>query len=210
MMDTAAWKSLSGNQRAIYVEMAARYNGRNNGRISYIVREAAESLHIGKSTAARDLAVLRERGFIIPRIKGAFSLKVRHATEWRLTEFSSDVIPAMATKEFARWSPEIQNTVPSLNSTVPVVEPNDTCSRTAPRKNGAHGTYSGSVNRISANSRYPQRDTSKLPGGCGVDRKSLNSATTDALPKQGSRARLTSVDRQLLNKLEDSEGSDVL
>jgi hypothetical protein len=165
MMDAEAWQSLSGNQRAIYVEMAARYNGRNNGRIPYSVREAAESLHIGKSTAARDLAVLRERGFIIPRRKGAFSLKVRHATEWRLTEFSCDVTPAMPTKEFMRWSPKIQDTVPPQNSTVPVVEPNDICSGTAPPKKGAHRTYSGPENRISANSRYSQRDTSKLPGG---------------------------------------------
>lgn len=151
MMDTAAWQSLSGNQRAIYVEMAARYMGRNNGRIPYSVREAAESLHIGKSTAARDLAVLRERGFIIPMKKGAFSLKRRHATEWRLTEFSCDVTPAMPTKDFTRWSPKIQNTVPPLNSTVPRVRPNDACSGTAPRKNSAHGTYRGSVNRFSAN-----------------------------------------------------------
>jgi hypothetical protein len=165
MMDAEAWQSLNGNQRAIYVEMAARYNGRNNGRISYSVREAAESLHIGKSTAARDLAVLRERGFIIPRKRGAFSLKVRHATEWRLTEFSCDVTPALPTKEFMRWSPKIQNTVPPQNRTVPVVEPNDTCSGTAPPKKGAHGTHSGSVNRLSAKSRYPQRDTSRLPGG---------------------------------------------
>ena len=165
MMGTEAWQSLSGNQRAIYIEMAARYNGRNNGRIPYSVREAAESLHIGKSTAARDLAVLQERGFIIPRKKGAFSLKVRHATEWRLTEYFCDVTPAMSTKEFMRWSPKIQNTVPPQNSTVPVVEPNDTHSGTAPPQKGVHDTYSGSVNRISAKSRYPQRDTSKLPGG---------------------------------------------
>jgi len=165
MMDAEAWQSLSGNQRAIYVEMVARYNGRNNGRIPYSVREAAESLHIGKSTAARDLAVLQERGFIIPRKKGAFSLKVRHATEWRLTEFSCDVTPALPTKEFMRWSPKIQNAVPPQNSTVPVLEPNDTCGGTAPPQKGAHGTYSGSANRISAKSRYPQRDTYKLPGG---------------------------------------------
>jgi len=165
MMDAEAWQSLTGNQRAVYIEMAARYNGRNNGRIPYSVREAAESLHIGKSTAARDLAVLQERGFIIPRKKGAFSLKVRHATEWRLTEFSCDVTLALPTKEFMRWSPKIQNTVPPQNSTVPVVEPNDTCGGTTPPKKGAHDTYRGSVNRISANSRYPQRDTSKLPGG---------------------------------------------
>ena len=165
MMDAEAWQSLTGNQRAVYIEMAARYNGRNNGRIPYSVREAAESLHIGKSTAARDLAVLQERGFIIPRKKGAFSLKVRHATEWRLTEFSCDVTPALPTKEFMRWSPKIQNTVPPQNSTVPVLEPNDTCGGTASPKKGADGTYSGSVNRFSAKSRYPQRDTSKLPGG---------------------------------------------
>ena len=165
MMDAEAWQSLTGNQRAIYIEMAARYNGRNNGRIPYSVREAAESLHIGKSTAARDLAALQERGFIIPRKKGAFSLKVRHATEWRLTEYFCDVTPAMSTKEFMRWSPKIQNTVPPQNSTVPVVEPNDTHSGTAQQKNDADDTYNGSVNRFSAKSRYPQRDTSKLPGG---------------------------------------------
>jgi hypothetical protein len=165
MMETAAWQSLSGNQRAIYVEMAARYMGRNNGRISYSVRAAAEGLRIGKSTAARDLAVLRERGFIRPMKKGAFSLKVRHSTEWRLTEHSCDVTPDYPTKEFTRWSPEVQNTVPPLNSTVPKARPNDTRSETAPRKNGAQGTYSGPVNPISANSRHPQRDTSKLPGG---------------------------------------------
>jgi DNA-binding transcriptional MocR family regulator len=122
MMGSAAWKGLSGNQRAIYVEMAARYNGFNNGRIPYSVREAANSLGIGKSTAARDLAVLRERGFIVPTTKGAFSLKVRHATEWRLTEFSSDVRPAMATKDFTHWSPEIQNAVPSQNGSVPLMK----------------------------------------------------------------------------------------
>jgi len=165
MIETAAWKSLNGNQRAIYFEMAARYNGSNNGRIPYSVREAAERLRIGKSTAARDLAVLQDRGFIIPRKKGAFSLKVRHATEWRLTEFCCDVTLALPTKEFTRWVPKIQNTVPPQNSTVPVVGPNGMCSGTASRKNGPNSTYSGSVDPVSANSRYPQWDTSKLPVG---------------------------------------------
>jgi hypothetical protein len=30
-----AWQSLSANARAIYVDIAARYNGRNNGQIPY-------------------------------------------------------------------------------------------------------------------------------------------------------------------------------
>ena len=104
LMQTAAWKSLSGNQRAIYIEMASRYDGSNNGRIVYSVREAAQALHIGKATAARDLIVLEERGFIVVMARGAFNVKLKLATEWRLTEFNCDVTGALPTKEFAKWS----------------------------------------------------------------------------------------------------------
>jgi hypothetical protein len=100
-MQTAAWKSLSGNQRAIYIEIAARYDESNNGRIPYSVREAAQALRIGKATAARDLIVLEERGFIVVMVRGAFNVKLKLATEWRLTEFNCDVTGALPTKEFA-------------------------------------------------------------------------------------------------------------
>jgi DNA-binding transcriptional MocR family regulator len=85
MLKTAAWRSLSANARAIYVEMASRFGGpgSNNGRIPYSVRDAAKSLKIGKSTAARAIETLQDRGFIVEVTKGAFSLKVKHATEWR-------------------------------------------------------------------------------------------------------------------------------
>jgi len=39
-------------------------------------------------------------------VKGAFNVKHRLATEWRLTEFNCDVTHALPTKDFARWSPE--------------------------------------------------------------------------------------------------------
>jgi hypothetical protein len=104
MMATPAWKSLSGNQRTLYVEVAARYDGSNNGRIPYSVREAAQALHIGKATAARDLSVLEERGFVVVMVRGAFNVKLKLATEWRLTEFNCDVTGALPTKEFAKWS----------------------------------------------------------------------------------------------------------
>jgi hypothetical protein len=166
-MQTAAWKALSGDQRAIYIEMAARYRGpgSNNGYIPYSVREAALSLHIGKSSAARDLESLQEKGFIRPTQKGAFSLKVRHATEWRLTEFPCDLTNALPSKEFARWSSEIQNTVPPQNGTVPVAGLAGTCGGTDQMKTTPDGTWGGTVNEISANPRYPQRDTISLPGG---------------------------------------------
>jgi biotin operon repressor len=85
MMATPAWKSLSGNQRAIYVEMAARYNGSNNGRIHFSTREAASAVHISRATAWRALVVLQECGFIVQTTRGGFNVKnkQRQAPEWR-------------------------------------------------------------------------------------------------------------------------------
>jgi hypothetical protein len=119
ILKTPAWKSLSAEARAIYVEMAARYAGVNNGEIPYSVRDAAKSLQIGKTTAGRAIESLQDRGFIVAMKKGAFSRKNRHATEWRLTEFTCDVTNALATREFSRW-PEIQNTIPAAGLTVSV------------------------------------------------------------------------------------------
>jgi hypothetical protein len=103
MMDSAALHDLSAIDRAIYCEIAKRYAGSNNGRIPYSAREGAVELRIGKTTAWRALQSLQDHGFIVAVTKGAFSLKMRHATEWRLTEFACDVTGALATKEFMRW-----------------------------------------------------------------------------------------------------------
>jgi DNA-binding transcriptional regulator YhcF (GntR family) len=133
MMGTPAWKSLDAIARAIYVHMAMRYAGpgSNNGRLPYSVREAAIELGIGKSTAARALQALIDRGFIVTVQRGAFSYKKRHATEWRLTEFASDLDGGLATKDFARWvapKPEVGTSsetqrYPERNRSVPVSGP---------------------------------------------------------------------------------------
>ncbi len=51
----------------------------------------------------RALDRLEERGFIVLTKIGAFSMKMRHASEWRLTEFPCDVSGGLATKDFIRW-----------------------------------------------------------------------------------------------------------
>jgi hypothetical protein len=132
MLRTEAWRSLDACAKALYVEIAARYRGigSNNGRIPYSVREAAKALKVGKTRAALAFERLRERGFIFPETKGVFSRKVRHATEWRLTEFASDVSPAWATKEYEQWRPAFQNTVPEAGPTVPDAGPFGTRRRT--------------------------------------------------------------------------------
>jgi hypothetical protein len=114
LMRTAAWRSLDCVARCAYVEVVSRYvgPGTNNGHISYSVREMAEALNVSKGTAQRALDKLQARGFIVCMKKGAFSLKLRHATEWRLTEYMCDATGQLATKEFAAWQPErIQNPV---------------------------------------------------------------------------------------------------
>lgn len=103
MMNTAAWRSLTPSQRSIYIEIAARYTGINNGYISLSVREAAALCHINKDTASRALKVLQERGFIEISAEGAFGHKKRHATEWRLTIEDCDRSNTVAKKTFANW-----------------------------------------------------------------------------------------------------------
>ena len=85
--------------------MAARYAGpgSNNGRLPYSLREMAEALNNSKMTARRALQFLQECGFIVEMKRGAFSLKLRHATKWGLTEFGDDRTGALATKDFAQW-----------------------------------------------------------------------------------------------------------
>ncbi len=123
VMKTEAWRALDCVARCAYVELASRYGGpnSNNGRIPYSAREMAAALNVGKATAWRAMRRLGEVGFVVQTKRGTFSLKQRHATEWRLTEFPCDVTGALPTKEFASW--KIQNTVP-------VMKPNGTCDET--------------------------------------------------------------------------------
>jgi hypothetical protein len=107
MMDTAAWQSLDSNARAIYIEIAARYCGTNNGRIVFGCRDAEKILHIGRHGTLDALADLQHRGFIVATRKGSFSQKTRHSTEWRLTEFRCDVTGTEASRDFVSWQPVV-------------------------------------------------------------------------------------------------------
>ena len=147
LLRSEAWQSLSPNARALYIEIAARYNGSNNGRIHFSIREAADVLGIGKNAAAKALAQLQERGFIVVAKRGGFNLRYKNqmATEWRLTEFSCDITNTFASKNFLRWSPEKHFTVPVRGQTVPVRGQLGTCEGTADAKISRMGTCEGPV-----------------------------------------------------------------
>ena len=105
LIQSQAWRSLDGNARAIYVELAMLYRGpdTNNGRIGFSVRQAAHAINVSKDTAARAMTRLQERGFIVATAKGRFDGK-RDATRWRLTEFKCDITGRPASRNFETWT----------------------------------------------------------------------------------------------------------
>jgi hypothetical protein len=118
LLDSPAYLSLNCPARAVLVEIARAYDGTNNGRIGLSVRQASERCNIARGTASHAFTELQERGFIECVTKGAFSRKVQHASEWRLTWWSCDVTGTMATKPFMKWGREKQNAVSKYPVTV--------------------------------------------------------------------------------------------
>ena len=118
MMRSAAWRALTPNERAAYIELKWRYDGLNNGRIGLGCRELAAALHSSRDTAVRALAGLQEKGFTFKAKASGFSVKTRTATEWRLTEYNCNVTGELATKDFMRWDANEKSTVAPRGHTV--------------------------------------------------------------------------------------------
>jgi hypothetical protein len=81
LLDCPAYVSLSARARAALIEVERGYNGSNNGNIVLSVRDLAGRLGCHRDTECHALQELIDKGFIEPRIKGAFSVKFRRATE---------------------------------------------------------------------------------------------------------------------------------
>lgn len=102
MLNSAAWRSLSGAAVKVYLELHTRFHGGNNGKLCLSLQEAARLLGIGKSTAKRAFAELEEKGFIAMVKRGQWY--GRKATEWRLTTKSMD--GRQATNDWRDWRPD--------------------------------------------------------------------------------------------------------
>ena len=121
LMDSQAWLSLTPQAVAVYLRLARLYNGSNNGRLGLSVRSAAEHANIAKATAGRAFQELEAKGFIETAIKGAFSVKLKRATEWRLTNYRCDVTGSQPTKAFMNWRPAEDLSVPNDGQVGPKV-----------------------------------------------------------------------------------------
>ena len=100
MMETDAWKVLSANARAVYLQIGLRYNGFNNGRLALSVRDAAKECGLARNTAGRCFKELIDCGFIEETRHGGLSRKTRVASEWRLTAFRCDLTGALTSRLF--------------------------------------------------------------------------------------------------------------
>jgi len=102
-LQSPAWRSLSPVSRSVFIELAAIYNGSNNGRIALSARDAAERARCSKNTAARAFAELTQKGFIYLCSRGHFDRKTPHAAEYRLTLHNCDRSGERASKRFMSW-----------------------------------------------------------------------------------------------------------
>jgi len=62
LIDSKAWKELSCYARTVYIEIKRRYNGKNDGNLSYTYREASKIMH--RLTFTKALRELVNNGLI--------------------------------------------------------------------------------------------------------------------------------------------------
>ena len=111
LLDSLAWRTLKPVPRAAFVELVGLYNGVNNGWLAMSARTLATAINVSRATAARALMELTERGFIEQTRCGAFTCKLRLASEWRLTLHHCDKTGDLPSKAYTKWRPENQTTV---------------------------------------------------------------------------------------------------
>lgn len=102
MLKSAAFRSLKGNSVRVLLELLTRYYGTNNGDLSLSLREIAEVLNMGKSTALEAYRDLEEKGFLVCTSKGTFTRG--DASTWRLT-FREVSLREGRTDDWKNWTP---------------------------------------------------------------------------------------------------------
>ena len=101
LLESDAWRWLRPISQSVYIELRRRFNGSNNGRISFSLAEGARILRASKSSIQKALVELEEHGFIKLVKKGYFTRRM--ASEYALTDERLDGHPP--TREWRQWRP---------------------------------------------------------------------------------------------------------
>ena len=99
-IESQAFKYLTGGALKLLIMVRKRFNGINNGKISFSVREGRDLLGYSMNTVARYFDELVDKGFLRIKEKGSFSYKKRHATTWIITceEYNNQ-----KSRDFKHW-----------------------------------------------------------------------------------------------------------
>ena len=151
-----AWRGLSPNARAVYLELRDRFNGHNNGFIGLGCREAGEAINVGRNIANRAIKELKEGGFIEATAKGAFRQNGRRATDWLLTELPDDRTGHSALKTFMSTGGR-KKLSPAHGTVSPAHGTQQAKRKASDALRPAHGTISGNIVELASR----QRDTSR-------------------------------------------------
>ena len=85
MIRHPVFRELNPAALSVWLGIASRYNGYNNGEIPLSCREAADFSNISKNTAARAFSLLEELGIIKCITASNFDCRKKFAREWALT-----------------------------------------------------------------------------------------------------------------------------
>ena len=99
-IESEAFRYLSGGALKLLIMVRKRFNGINNGHISFSVREGRDLLGYSMNTVARYFDELVDKGFLRIKEKGSFSYKKRHATTWIIT---CEEYNHQKTRDFKHW-----------------------------------------------------------------------------------------------------------
>jgi hypothetical protein len=110
LMRSSAYRSLSPNARSLLLELAMIENGSNNGTLCLSVRDAADRMGVGDTTAATNaFNELESMGFIACAQTSHFAVKAgegSRARRWRLTWLSTPSESMAPTHEYQMRRPD--------------------------------------------------------------------------------------------------------
>ncbi len=102
LLQSPAFRSLSGAAVKVFIELRTHFNGSNNGKLALSLEQAAKLLAMGKATVARAFAELQAKGFVICTKRGQWY--GRQASTWAITLLAID--GNLPTNDWKRWQPQ--------------------------------------------------------------------------------------------------------
>ncbi len=103
IMDTPAWRDLTGVAVKLLLHVVKLHNGSNNGRLALTEQQAADTIGVSRNTASRAFEELMSHGFLSVTERSAFHVKTKRPSLWRVTFIHAE--GKGPTNEYLRWRP---------------------------------------------------------------------------------------------------------